>query len=601
MSSSTAGVLPGAHGELTHRQITTILTGLMMGMFLASLDQNIVGTAIKTIADDLHGYSAQAWVTTAYLITSTISTPLYGKLSDLYGRKKFFLAAIGIFVIGSAACSFATSMYMLTAFRAFQGLGAGGLFSLAMAIIGDIVPPRERAKYQGYFLAVFGTSSVLGPVIGGFFASASTILGISGWRWVFLVNVPVGIVAAFVVTATLHLHHEREEARIDWAGASALVVGLVPLLTVAEQGQGWGWTSGRSMIAYLIGAIGLAAFVWAEYKMGDDALIPLRIFGNRTIAIALTGAFVLGSGMFGGMMVIPQYLQIVHGATPTRSGFMMLPMVLGIMLTSVISGQLMSRTGKMKIFPIIGISMMVIALLLLYGIGADTPLALVEVYMFLFGGGLGMTMQPLTLAVQAAVAPREMGMATSSATFFRQIGGTLGVAVFLSVLFDRLPQNIGSAFQSAARTPEFVNAMKDPAILANPANQAFVKAISTGNHSMFSGILQDTSILNNLASVFSRPFKVGFSTSMDVVFLLGAVVCAVGVAILAFLPNITLSSQSAKAAIAAERAAAQAAEEEEEVSVGFKHGMTEDLVDAAAAEAAGHTMAEISLPRRAKV
>src|SRR5512135_382925 len=217
----------------------------MLGMFLASLDQTIVASAIRTIGDDLHGLSVQAWVTTAYLITSTITTPIYGKLGDIYGRKKLFMFAIAIFIVGSALCSFATSMYMLAAFRAFQGIGAGGLFSLVLAIIGDIVPPRERARYTGYFMAMFGTSSVLGPVIGGFFAGQAVILGMAGWRWVFLVNVPIGIAALAVVARTLHLHHVRREVRIDWWGATWLVVALVPLLTVAEQGRAWGWASSR--------------------------------------------------------------------------------------------------------------------------------------------------------------------------------------------------------------------------------------------------------------------------------------------------------------------------------------------------------------------
>src|SRR5947209_4770501 len=227
----------GTSTQLSHRQIVEILPGLMLGMFLAALDQTIVASAIRVIGDELHGLSVQAWVTTAYLITATISTPLYGKLSDIYGRKPFFLTAISIFVIGSAACSFATSMYMLAGFRALQGLGAGGLFSLALAIIGDIVAPRERARYQGYFLAVFGTSSVLGPVIGGFFAGASSILGIAGWRWVFLVNVPIGIIAFLVVAAVLNIPHTRRDHRIDWLGAVALTICLVPLLIIAEQGR----------------------------------------------------------------------------------------------------------------------------------------------------------------------------------------------------------------------------------------------------------------------------------------------------------------------------------------------------------------------------
>src|SRR5689334_8574605 len=242
MSAATAPTTPPG---LTHRQVLQVLGGLLLGLFLAALDQTIVASSIRTIADDLHGLSAQAWVTTAYLITSTISTPLYGKLSDLYGRKPFFLAAISIFVAGSAACSFATSMTELAAYRAFQGIGAGGLMSLALAIIGDIVPPRERARYQGYMLATFGSSSVLGPLIGGFLAGRSSILAIAGWRWVFLVNVPVGIIALFVVAKVLNLPHTRREHRIDWWGALTIAVGVVPLLLVAEQGQGWGWTSAK--------------------------------------------------------------------------------------------------------------------------------------------------------------------------------------------------------------------------------------------------------------------------------------------------------------------------------------------------------------------
>lgn len=601
--SSHSEALKQAHasGELSHRQIQTILIGLMLGMFLASLDQNIVGTAIRTIADDLNGYSAQAWVTTAYLITSTITTPLYGKLSDIYGRKKFFLAAILIFIVGSAASSFSTSMYMLAAFRAFQGLGAGGLFSLSLAIIGDIVPPRERAKYQGYFLAVFGTSSVLGPIIGGFFASASSILYIAGWRWVFLVNVPIGIVAMLVVTATLHLHHERRDARIDWWGATALVVALVPLLTVAEQGRTWGWGNGKSIAAYAIGLIGIVGFILIEKWMGEDALIPLRIFRSRTMSIAISGSFVVGAGMFGGLMVVPQYLQIVHGADPTQSGFMMVPMVIGIMIASVVSGQLISRTGRIKIYPIIGISLMVISLLLLSRIGADTDIRLVMAEMFLLGAGLGNTMQPLTLAVQAAASPREIGMSTSAATFSRQIGGTLGVAVFLSVLFDRLPGAVGTAFTTATQDPKFIAALKDPNLLANPINAQFAKAVASHNLSMFS--LNDTSIINQLAPVFAHPFKVGFSVSMDTVFLMGALVSVIGVLILAFMPNIELSNKSAAAQLADEKGAAVA--DDGEPIVRPRHSPTDDLVDAAAAEAAGHTLIELdgirAAPRHAAV
>src|SRR6266702_796019 len=257
-ATSTPVAHAGGGVQLSHRQILSIMSGLMLGMFLAALDQTIVASAMRTIGDDLHGLSIQAWVTTAYLITATITTPLYGKLSDIYGRKPMFLIAISVFVVGSALCSFSTSMYMLAVFRALQGLGAGGLFTLALAIMADIVPPRERARYQGYFLAVFGTSSVIGPVVGGFFAGTSSILGIAGWRWVFLVNAPL------VVVRVLNMPHTRRDHRIDWQGAVALSIGLVPLLIVAEQGRGWGWGSLGAIACYVDSVAGLVLFVCAE-------------------------------------------------------------------------------------------------------------------------------------------------------------------------------------------------------------------------------------------------------------------------------------------------------------------------------------------------
>ncbi|MBA2695604.1 MAG: MFS transporter, partial [Actinobacteria bacterium] len=409
----------------------------MMGMFLAALDQTVVATAIRTIADDLQGLEHQAWATTAYLITATISTPLYGKLSDIYGRKLFFSTAITIFLIGSALCSFAGSMEQLAVFRAVQGLGAGGLFSLALAIIGDIVPPRERAKYQGYFLAVFGTSSVIGPVIGGFFAGADSFLGLSGWRWVFLVNVPIGLAAFAVVQRTLTMRHTRLDHRIDWWGALSLSTGLVPLLLVAEQGRDWGWGSTAAIVCYAIGVVSLTAFFLIERRMGREALLPLTLFANRTVRVASIASVLLGMSMFGGLAALPLYLQIVKGASPTQAGLMLLPMTLGIMTGSIVSGQAISRTGRYRIFPIIGSALLALALLALHFVGADTPLWVTMTMMLFFGLGLGGNMQPLTLAVQNAVPAQMIGVATSSATFTRQMGGTLGTAVFLSLLFSQ--------------------------------------------------------------------------------------------------------------------------------------------------------------------
>src|SRR6476646_363811 len=408
---------------LTHKQISTILIGLMAGMFLAALDQTIVSTSIRVIGDDLGGLSLQAWVTTAYLITSTVTTPLYGKLSDIYGRRPLFITAITLFIIGSLACSFSQSMYQLAAFRAFQGLGAGGLFSLALAILADIVPPRERAKYQGYFLAVFGTSSVIGPVIGGFFAGQSSLLGIDGWRWVFLVNVPIAIAALIVVTRTLHLHHERRDHRIDYWGAVTLTIGLVPLLIIAEQGREWGWDSSSALLCYGIGVLGLVAFFVIERAMGEEALVPLRLFQIRTVGVSSIVSVFIGMGMFGGIAALPLYLQIVKGATPTQAGLQLLPLTLGIMFGSILSGQMISRTGRYRQYPIIGAFLLAASCFALHYTQADTPLWKTLIPVVFFGIGLGFNFQPLTLAVQNAVSPRDIGVATSSATFTRQIGG----------------------------------------------------------------------------------------------------------------------------------------------------------------------------------
>ena len=581
MSSRTTTPQAPTNGEYTHAQVLTILSGLLLGMFLAALDQTIVGTAIRTIADDLHGLSIQAWVTTAYLITSTITTPIYGKLGDMYGRKKLFLFAISVFIIGSAACSFATSMYMLAAFRAFQGIGAGGLMTLVLAIIGDIVSPRERAKYTGYFMATFATSSVLGPVIGGFFAQSASIFTISGWRWVFLVNVPIGIAALFVVNHTLHLHHVRHEARIDWWGAVCLVIGLVPLLMVAEQGQSWGWGSGTSLLCYVIGAIGLIAFVWVEHKMGEDALIPLRIFKIRAAAVTIAASVIVGLAMFGGIIVLPQYMQIVHNASPMTSGFMMLPMVGGLMIAAVVSGLITSKTGIIRIFPIIGTLIATVALVLLFTIGADTNLAIVMGYMFILGIGLGNCMQPLTLIIQNAVPPREIGVATSAATFFRQTGGTLGVAIFLSILFSTVGSKMADAFATAAKSPEFVKQALESHVLL----QSHGAVVPNGK--MLAGVQNDSAIIGKLPSIVAHPFKVGFAESMDLVFIVAAGIMLIGFLIMLLMPKVTLRDKSATAEAAAEAAAAEvsdtAQDREEELvaaTVG-RHAASDDTAEAA--------------------
>jgi EmrB/QacA subfamily drug resistance transporter len=552
MSTSAAATVPSSDtGEYTHRQILTIIAGLMMGMFLGALDQTIVSTSIRTISDDLHGLSVQAWVTTAYLITSTITTPIYGRLGDLYGRKKLFMFAISVFIAGSALCSLATSMYMLAAFRALQGIGAGGLFTLVLAIIGDIVSPRERARYTGYFMATFGTSSVLGPVIGGFFASHAVILGLTGWRWVFLVNVPIGIAALFVVYRTLHVHHERRDARIDWWGAVTLVVALVPLLTVAEQGRVWGWESGRAMACYVIGVIGLGSFYAVERRMQEHAMIPLRMFRIRPVSVGIAANVITGMALFGGIMVLPLYMQIVHGASPMESGFLMLPMVIGMMSASIVSGQVISRTGRIRGFPIFGSALSAVALLALSQIGADTALPVVMVLMLLLGYGLGNCMQPLLLILQSSVPPRDIGVATASATFFRQIGGTIGVAIFLSILFGQVGGHIGTALDSESRTPAFEQAVQHP---VTPLDHQFVESFQSGHGTFLARATDDSSFIQKLSPVLAHPFKVGFAEAMDTVFLFAGLVGVLAFFILLLMPKVELRATSASAAVRSESA-----------------------------------------------
>lgn len=472
-------VREGGKPIMSHRQILLVIYGLMAGMFLSALDQTIVGTAIRTIGDDLKGLDQQAWVTTAYLITSTIATPIYGKLSDIFGRRPLYIFGISIFILGSLLSTFSSSMLMLAGFRAIQGIGAGALMSLPLAIMGDILAPRDRAKYQGYFLAVFGISSVIGPLIGGLFAGASSILFVSGWRWVFLINIPIGVVALLMVLAFLHLPRFQKDAkpRIDWWGATAILATLVPLLLVAEQGREWGWGSPASIACYVIGAAGLITFLLVERRMGADAIIPLRLFGNRTFSMATGLGVLVGFGMFGAMLTLPLYLQIVMGLNPTESGLATLPMMAGLMIASIASGQIISRTGRYRAFPIVGTAVTGIGFLILTFLTYDKPLWFAMIAMFFIGLGLGQLMQTLTLASQSAVQPQQMGVATSASTFFRQIGGTLGVAVLLSVLFTALPGNITTSIADRSTLTPALNAALDPGVSGAARNTAVMKQL----------------------------------------------------------------------------------------------------------------------------
>ena len=533
-----------ADAVMSKREIMLVMIGLMSGMFLSALDQTVVSTSMRTIADDLDGMALQAWVTTAYMIMSTISTPLYGKLSDIFGRRPLFIIAISIFVIGSFLAGTADTMYSLAGYRAIQGLGAGGLMALPLAIMGDMLAPRERAKYQGFFLAVFGVSSVIGPLIGGVLSGTPEILGIAGWRWVFLINVPIGIVALGIVLKALHLPKTHRRVRIDWWGAATVITATVPLLLVAEQGREWGWLSTASLSCYLIGVASAVAFVMIERSMGDDALIPMKMFKSQTFTMAtILGVFV-GFGMFGAMMTIPLYLQLVKGATPTESGLLMLPMILGMMIASIVSGQVMARTGSYKWFPRVGTAFMILGFLLFTRLSWDSPFWFVMLGMFFMGAGLGQLMQTLTVASQNSVGPRDIGVATSSSTFFRTMGGTAGTAILFSVLFNAIPEALKSAFTTPSITAGVATALADPAVTQDPANAAIIE-IYKDPTAIGSSLNGDTSFLVGANEALAKPFLVGFADATVQVYWIGLVVVTIAFILSWFLKATPLRQKSA--------------------------------------------------------
>jgi EmrB/QacA subfamily drug resistance transporter len=532
-----------AGDTLTPRQIVTVMVGLMLGMFLASLDQTIVSTSIYTIANDLDGLSLQAWATTAYLITSTVSTPLYGKLSDIFGRRPLYLTAIVIFLAGSLYAGSVHSMTELALARGVQGLGAGGLLALALTIIGDIVSLKDRAKYQGYFMSVFGVSSVLGPVVGGAFAGSANILGFEGWRWVFFINLPIGLAALTVVFLFLHLPAKHVKQKIDYWGAAAITLAIVPLLLVAEQGRSWGWASLNSFLCYGLGVVGIVWFLLAEKRAGDYALIPLRLFRNTTFGLSSLLNFIIGIGMFGAIAMLPMYLQLVKGLTPTEAGLMMITFTVGILSGSITAGRTISASGTYRIFPIMGTAILTAAALVMgLSLGVDTGLWVPGVIAVFFGMGLGFCMQPLTLAMQVSVPRRDMGVGTSSAAFFRSMGGAVGTAVFISMLFSLAATRIADTMKSAMGSAEYQAVLQDPAVAGDPANAKLYEFFRDGasNES-----LNDTSWLHTANSTLTRPITEGFAYAIDAVMLTAAVLTGIAFLISFALPNKKLTDSKA--------------------------------------------------------
>jgi EmrB/QacA subfamily drug resistance transporter len=489
----------------THRQILVIMSGLMMGMFLASLDQTIVSTALPTIVGDFHRTDLLSWVITSYLLASTASTPLWGKAGDLYGRKRVFQLAIVVFLVGSALCGASQNMYELIGFRGLQGIGGGGLISLVFAIIGDVIPPRQRGRYQGYFGAVFGVSSVVGPLLGGFAVDSLS------WRYIFYINLPLGIAALVVTNRVLRLPIRTREVLIDWWGALLLVAGVSAILLATQSGgTDYPWGSWQIVGLFGLGALGLVGFVIRE-GMAAEPILPLGLFKMQIFTVSNIVSFVSGVAMFGALAFLPQYLQLVHGVSATESGLLLLPLLIGLLVMSIGSGRYISRTGRYRWFPLVGTVLVTIGLVLLTHIGAHTSLVVVGADILVFGAGLGLFMQVLTLVVQNSVPMAQMGVATSSVTFFRSMGGAIGASALGAVLTARIATEFprflplsdlagGHKVSQLVSSPDALNALKR----TNPAlHEGIIQAYSHAIDRLFM-VAVGVSILSIVAALFIK-------------------------------------------------------------------------------------------------
>ncbi len=459
-------------------RVRLIFMALMLVLLLASLDQTIVSTALPTIVGDLGGLAHLSWVVTAYLLAATISGPLYGKLGDLYGRKLVLQIAIVIFLVGSALCGLSQNMGELIAFRTLQGLGAGGLMVVTLAVVGDIIPPRERGKYQGYFGGVFGVSTVVGPLLGGFFVDNLS------WRWIFYVNLPIGVLALAVIAVAFHARPAHRRHEMDYLGAALLAgsLGSIVLFT-SLGGTTWPWRSVQIVGLEIASAVLLPAFLWVETRAAEP-ILPLSLFRNRTFAVTSAVGFIVGFALFGAITYLPLYLQVTKGSSPTRSGLQLTPLMAGVLVTSITSGQLITRMGRYRFFPIAGTGVMAVAMYLLSRLTADTHTYWAAIFALILGLGLGMTMQVLVLAVQNSVDPAVMGVATSGSTLFRQVGGSIGVALFGTIFASRVHVELAQRLPHGTRIPKVIN----PAginHLPPAAHRAFAEAFAVALHPVF--------------------------------------------------------------------------------------------------------------------